>query len=93
MAMEIDLFWVTKAGFNPLDYIAKYPGRFEQCHVKDMDADGTMVDVGKGEIDFKAIFAISKQAGFQHYYVEHDRPANSLVSAKNSIDYLKHLSF
>ena len=93
MAMEIDLFWVIKAGADPLEYIAKYPGRFEQCHIKDMTTDGSMADVGKGVIDFKAIFAKSKQAGFQHYYVEHDRPENSLITAKNSITHLRQLSF
>lgn len=34
---EMDLFWIKKAGYEPLDYFNKYPGRFTMWHVKDMD--------------------------------------------------------
>ncbi|RZJ40191.1 MAG: sugar phosphate isomerase/epimerase, partial [Chryseobacterium sp.] len=34
--MELDLYWITKAGYDPLDYFEKYPGRFPLWHVKDM---------------------------------------------------------
>lgn len=34
---ELDLFWLAKAGENPLDYFERYPGRFPLWHVKDMD--------------------------------------------------------
>ena len=47
---EMDLFWITKGGGDPLAYFAKYPGRFPLVHVKDMTADGRMVDVGRGRI-------------------------------------------
>lgn len=36
---ELDLFWITKAGFKPTDYFKKYPGRFPMWHVKDMDSN------------------------------------------------------
>lgn len=93
MQMTMDLFWITEAGRDPFEYFEKHPGRFEQCHVKDMAADGAMVDVGAGTIDFSRIFAASKQAGFKHYHVEHDRPTDSLLSAENSVNYLKTLTF
>jgi len=73
MLMELDLFWITKAGYSPQDYFAKHPGRFPLWHVKDMGADGNFADVGTGTIDFSAIFAQRKLAGFQHGFVEHDR--------------------
>src|SRR5512133_836935 len=34
--MELDLFWTTKAGQNPVDLFKKYPGRFQLWHMKDM---------------------------------------------------------
>ena len=45
-------------------------------HVKDSAGppDNKMVDVGKGTIDFRAIFAQSEKAGIKHYFVEHDQP-------------------
>jgi sugar phosphate isomerase/epimerase len=71
---ELDLYWVTKGGGDPLDTIARHPGRFALWHVKDMDAteQRSFAEVGTGVIDFPAIFARSEQAGAKHYYVEQD---------------------
>jgi sugar phosphate isomerase/epimerase len=94
---EMDLFWITDGGQDPLAYFTRYPGRFSQVHVKDMGPgpgpDHTMVDVGKGVIDWKKIFAHSAEAGIKHYYVEHDNPPHALDDIKVSFDYLKNLEF
>ena len=90
---EIDLFWITKGGRDPLAYFARYPGRFPLCHVKDMADGGTMVDVGAGRIDFSAIFARSEEAGLRHYFVEHDQPADPIASIAASHAYLEGLTF
>jgi sugar phosphate isomerase/epimerase len=94
---EMDLFWITDGGRDPLPYFARYPGRFSQVHVKDMGPgpgpDHTMVDVGKGVIDWKKIFADSEQAGIKHYYVEHDNPPHPLADIQTSYEYLKALEF
>lgn len=94
---EMDLFWITDGGQDPLAYFAKYPGRFTQVHVKDMapgpGPDHTMVDVGKGIIDWKKIFAHSAEAGIKHYYVEHDNPPQPLADIQVSYEYLKNLEF
>lgn len=72
MALEMDIYWVSFAGQNPLDWIRQYPGRWELCHAKDMAAGGEhpTVEVGDGVIDFKSIFQQSASAGFQYYFVE-----------------------
>ena len=93
MKMTLDLYWIHRAGKDPMPYFDKYPGRFKQCHVKDMAENGFFTDVGAGTIDFAKIFARSEQAGFEHYYVEHDMPKDSLQSAANSIAYLRDLAF
>lgn len=69
---QMDLFWVTKAGADPLAYFEKYPGRFKIWHVKDMDADGNFAPVGKGTIDFSRMLTKKEQAGMQYYMVEQD---------------------
>lgn len=92
VAMEMDLYWVVKAGQSPRDYFGRYPGRFELWHVKDMDkADPARnADVGTGSIDFAAIFAQARAAGLKHFYVEQESyTVNSIVSTKNCIQYLK----
>ena len=69
---QMDLFWVTKAGANPLTYFEKYPNRFKIWHVKDMDSEGKFAPVGKGKIDFASILAKKDQSGMKYYFVEQD---------------------
>jgi len=90
---EMDLFWIIKAGGDPFEYFRQYPGRFPMVHVKDMAADGAMVDVGAGQIDFAGIFARSDQAGIQHCFVEHDNPDDPFASIQASHDSLRQLEF
>lgn len=88
VSMELDLYWTQFAQVNPLDYFAKYPGRFEQWHVKDMDKTDPkkQVDVGTGRIDFKSLFAKAKQSGLKHFYIEQEQyPGTSTESIKQSI--------
>ena len=64
-------------------------------HVKDLKKGDTpqMVDVGAGDINFKAIFARREQAGIQHYFVEHDEPPDAFASVAASYRYLRGLEF
>lgn len=89
--LEIDLFWMTRGGQDPLAYFARFPGRVPMVHVKDMTTDHRMVDVGAGSIDWRRIFAQREQAGIKHYLVEHDEPADPFVSITNSFRYLRNL--
>ncbi len=93
--LEMDLFWITHGGGKPLDYFARYPGRFPMVHVKDMDGTPkhAMVDVGRGVIDFKRIFRQRQQAGIQYFFVEHDQPPSPFDSIRASYAYLKQLEF
>jgi sugar phosphate isomerase/epimerase len=90
---EMDLFWITRGGGDPLAYFQRFPGRFVMVHVKDMDAQGRMVDVGQGAIDFKRIFAARRKAGIRHFFVEHDNPPSPLDSVRTSYQYLRNLEF
>lgn len=71
--MEMDLYWISKAGHDPIQYFEKYPGRFHLWHVKDMEA-GTkaITEVGNGTIDFDRIFKARKKAGLKYWFVEQD---------------------
>ncbi len=90
--MELDLYWITKAGFDPLAFFEKYPGRTPLWHVKDM-ADTTergFAEVGNGIIDFETIFANKDKSGMTHFFVEQDQsddPLKSIgISYKNVSD-------
>jgi sugar phosphate isomerase/epimerase len=91
--IELDLYWISRAGVDPLPYFEQHPGRFTMLHVKDMGTNGEMVDVGHGTINFAAIFSHQQRAGFEHFFVEHDRPADGLVSVARSIDSLSKLRY
>ena len=93
LKMEMDLGWAHEAGVDPLDYFAKYPGRFPLVHVKDFTKDRQMTDVGKGEIDWKRIFEKSDLAGIKHYFVEFDDPKLPFESIQASYTYLEKLRF
>ena len=92
VSFELDLYWIIKAGADPLEYIKKYPNRFPLWHIKDMGNDGSMRDVGEGIIDFEEIFKLKELSGLKHYYVEHDNPPDSLMTAANSFDALLKLN-
>jgi sugar phosphate isomerase/epimerase len=92
---EMDIYWITQAGQDPLACFAKYPGRFKLVHVKDSAGPPShaMRDVGAGSINWKAIFAKHEQAGIVHYIVEHDDPADPYASVTASYNYLHALKF
>lgn len=73
---QMDLYWVTKAGADPVAYFEKYPGRFKLWHVKDMDDQGRFAPVGEGTIDFAKILANKDKSGMQYYFVEQDQTFN-----------------
>lgn len=80
--IELDLFWTTKAGHNPVDIFKKYPGRFHLWHMKDMytneppkfttDGETDFAPVGEGVINFKEILANKEIAGLKYMIVEQD---------------------
>jgi len=91
---EMDLYWVTKAGADPLDLIARYPKRFPLMHAKDASAgERGIVDVGKGTIDFAKIFQQERTSGMTHVYVENDIPGDAVQSATFSYQTLANLKY
>ena len=91
--MEMDIYWVVRAGYDPIELFKKHPGRFHLWHVKDMDkADRTKnTEVGNGTVDFKTIFANAKLSGVKHYMVEQENNYKPGIfsSIKTSCSYTK----
>jgi sugar phosphate isomerase/epimerase len=94
---EMDLYWVEYAGQDPADWFKKYPGRFPLWHIKDMEAKtegqpkGQTCEVGKGVIDWKAIFKNQAAAGADYVFVEQEqyrRPVFECI--KISAGYMKN---
>jgi len=90
--MEMDLYWVTKAGQDPVQLFDRHPGRFPLWHLKDMDKgpDHSFTEVGNGVIDFKKVFAHKEKAGMKYFFVEQDKcPGDPFVSITQSYNYIK----
>jgi sugar phosphate isomerase/epimerase len=92
---QMDLFWVTKAGADPIAYFKKYPGRFKIWHVKDMDTEGKFAPVGTGTIDFAKILENKKLSGMKYYMVEQDNTFDvaPLEAIKISHDGIQKIGF
>ncbi len=97
VTFEIDVYWVTRGGHDPVDYIKKFPGRFEIYHLKDMvkTEDMFFAPVGSGRIDFEGIFAAKETAGMKMFFVEQDRfrDLDPLESVELSFNYLNNAPF
>jgi len=103
---EIDCGWMIFAGRNPIDYFKKFPHRFPMIHVKDFlaaydtgaaaggAAEMLGAELGRGQIDYKPIFAAARNAGLLHYFAEQEGPfsrMNQLQAARVDYDYLHSL--
>jgi sugar phosphate isomerase/epimerase len=106
LALELDIFWVTVAGHNPVDLLKTYAGRVPLLHLKDK-AKGVPAqtqynekvppeafkEVGNGSIDIPAVLRAADTAGVKHYFVEQDQTPDPIASLRQSYEYLsKHFA-
>jgi len=89
--MELDTYYLAKAGASARAYLVNYPNRYPLMHLKDIDDHGEIADLGRGSIDFADLLNAARHAGVQHFFVEHDRAVDPFGSARTSLDYLHHL--
>lgn len=90
VAFELDVYWMMKAGRDPIEYLGRGPSRFELLHVKDTAGPPThaMADVGDGITDWTGVLSASVEAGVRHWFVEHDQPADEFNSLRAGYEYL-----
>lgn len=96
---QLDLFWITKGGQDPLAYFKRHPGRFELWHIKDGELESEdrhkQTPVGMGTMDFKPIFKKAKKSGMNYFFVEQDRcpTYDPLEAIALSCKYLREARF
>jgi sugar phosphate isomerase/epimerase len=87
--IELDVYWAAYAGVDPVSYLQVLADRVVLVHLKDMAADRSMTEVGKGILDMQQIWAFAQAHGLWGI-VEHDHPQiPSLESARISYEYFK----
>lgn len=91
VSFQADLYWVRKAGVDPLEFIKKYPGRFLSYHVKDADNNLDQTTVGEGIIPFAEIFKLNNISGIDYIFVEDERTETPIQNISSGLTYLKTL--
>jgi sugar phosphate isomerase/epimerase len=105
VGFELDVFWLSVSGNDPVEFIDRLKGRVPLIHLKDKAA-GTeqrfnesvpktaFKEVGNGTLDWANILKAASAAGVQHYFVEQDQtPGDPLDSLRQSYQYLSKLQF
>ncbi len=100
VAFEMDILWVQYPGEDPAAWLAKYPGRWELMHLKDLKKGvptgfhngGTDpnndVALGTGQMDWPKILKAAQKSGVKHYFIE-DESASSVEQIPLSLKYLE----
>ena len=100
---ELDVFWVTHAGQDPVKLLQKYPQRFVLMHVKDLRKDvvgdltggakdDTSVAIGAGKVNWAAVMKAAKKAGVKYYFIE-DEAETAPMQIPQSLRFLEGLRF
>jgi sugar phosphate isomerase/epimerase len=105
VGFEMDAFWVSVAGHDPAEMLAKLKGRVKLMHLKDK-ASGTPVmykesvpktafqEVGSGILDWKRILRAAAANGVEHYFVEQDQtPGDPVESLRKSFTFISNLEY
>ena len=88
--IQMDVYWAVMAGASPVEYMTKYPGRYELMHIKDK------YEIGQsGMVGFDAIFKAFPRAGTKAFVVELEQAStpNILKGLRESALYLRNASF
>jgi sugar phosphate isomerase/epimerase len=88
--IEMDVYWAVVGGAAPVEYMQKYPGRFELLHIKDKKEIGQ-----SGMVGFDAIFRNFKKAGTTAFVVEMEEAStpNILKGLRESALYLRNAPY
>ncbi len=102
VSLELDVFWASVGGHDPVEILKTYSGRVPLIHLKDKSRAFTKIqynenvpsdafkEIGSGSIDFPAVLQAADTAGVEHYFVEQDHtPGDPVESLRKSFEYLK----
>jgi len=82
-------------GYDPVTYFQRYPGRYLSMHCQDWVRDASTksgfreVPLGKGVVDWKAVFTAARTGGVKNYFVELEEDPALMPP---SVPYLKSLN-
>lgn len=91
---ELDTYWVQYGGGDPAAWCERLSGRLPVLHLKDYrvgaDNQPTFAEIGRGNLNFKAIVAAAEGAGCRWFAVEQDTcEGNPFESVRESFEYIR----
>lgn len=99
--LEMDTYWITQAGRDPVLLLNQLGKRVRMLHLKDRkpdvptsqvldDSAHHFTEVGSGTISWKPLLALAQKLNIEHYFVEQDESDKSpMDSLKISYTFLR----
>ena len=92
LSFVLDVGWVVRGGADPVEVIKRLDGRLENIHFKEFTADGQFTELGKGIVNFKAVYEVIKDRGSMWIIAEQDQSSIGVVeSVTQNYKYIKEL--
>ena len=104
VVFEIDIGWVAGAGYDPAEVLERYRSRVHLLHVKDIASaervpgrlvsDERTTPIGKGTVDWRAVFRAAERAPVHSWFVEIEEPfaVPPLEALRQSLAFLSRMS-
>jgi sugar phosphate isomerase/epimerase len=93
LGAEIDVFFVTDVGRDPVAMLRRFSGRLKRVHLKEKSKPGEKAqntELGRGVINWPAVVAAATEAGAEWLLVEQNcEDRSALESIRISYDYLR----
>lgn len=96
MKSELDVFWATVAGLNPVEYMKKLGDRLAFVHIKEA-AKAALEEpqpiVGEGVVDMQGVFDEMKRGGVEWAVLEVEKyPCGEAEYLRRSLENMKKLA-
>jgi sugar phosphate isomerase/epimerase len=89
VVFELDVYWIKRGGYDPVDYMKKYANRIKVLHIKDETTIGV-----KNTVNYKDVFDQAYIGGVKDWYVEVESyDTTPEEDVKKSADYLLKADF
>jgi sugar phosphate isomerase/epimerase len=104
VSFQMDVFWITHPGQDPVKLLAKYPNRWSLMHLKDIRKGAKTgiytghapltddVPLGTGQVNWPAVLKQAAAVGVKHYFIEDESPTVT-DALPISTKYLSTLKF
>ncbi len=101
--LELDPFWASVAGQDPIQLLKEWKGRVPLMHLNDKAkgvpvqfaetiGQGAWADPGSGSLDFPALMKAARAAGVQYYFAGLEETIEDpMVSLRKSFGYFRGL--